>query len=59
MSPEHEQEIAHLKQLNAELNESLQRCRDLVDRWRAHVVANNNDPAASETDEGERNRSAV
>jgi hypothetical protein len=46
--------IAHLKRLNAELNKSLQRCGDLVDRWRAHVVVKYNDPAGADTHDGER-----
>lgn len=54
MSKEDEQEIARLERLNAELRQSLKRCRDLVEHWRSHVAANNNDPADPETGEGER-----
>jgi hypothetical protein len=54
MSKENEQEIARLSRLNAELSESLQRCRDLVEHWRSHVAANNNEPNAPDTDEDKR-----
>jgi hypothetical protein len=37
-----QQEIARLQRLNAELKRSLQRCRDLVAKWRSQVAANSN-----------------
>jgi len=43
MSKDVEQEIARLDQLNAELAESLQHCREVLNQWRPHLAANNND----------------
>ncbi len=42
-SDEDKREIARLERLNAELNASLERCRDLVRSWRGHLAANSND----------------
>lgn len=45
-------EIARLQRLNAELNASLKRCRDLVNHWRFHVAANSNDEDLADEDNG-------
>ena len=52
MSVNEGQEIARLERLNAELSISLQRCRDLVAKWRSQVAANSNeaDPHQDEED---------
>jgi hypothetical protein len=38
-----ESERAHLERINAELNRSLERCRDLLKRCRSQLAANSND----------------
>jgi hypothetical protein len=38
-----ESERAHLERINAELNQSLERCRDLLKRCRSQLAANSND----------------
>ena len=38
-----ESERAHLERINAELNQSLERCRDLLKTCRTQLAANSND----------------
>jgi hypothetical protein len=47
-------ERAHLERINAELNHSLERCRDLLKAHRSQLAANSNEPDAGEADEDER-----
>jgi nitrate/nitrite-specific signal transduction histidine kinase len=41
-------EIAHLQQVNEELTDSLERCRELLTECRSKLAANGNDPLASD-----------
>jgi hypothetical protein len=47
-------ETARLKQVNAELSRSLDRCRELVDDCRAKLAANSNEPFMLGNDDEER-----
>jgi nitrate/nitrite-specific signal transduction histidine kinase len=49
-----EDERAHLERINAELNESLERCRDLLKTHRSQLAANSNEPNADNGEEDER-----
>jgi hypothetical protein len=39
-------ERAHLERINAELNHSLERCRDLLKMHKSQLAANSNEPNA-------------
>jgi len=41
------QEAVHLAQVNAELRQSLRRCRVLLDDCRARLAANSNEPESA------------
>lgn len=47
------QDIAHLKKVNADLSRSLERCRELVERCRAKLAANSNEPFMFGNDDDE------
>jgi hypothetical protein len=47
------QDVAQLRQVNAELTQSLKRCRVLLDDCRAKLAANSNDPMAFDNDDDE------
>jgi hypothetical protein len=49
------QEVAHLKRVNADLTASLKRCRVLLDDCRSKLAANSNEPqpSASDYEDGE------
>ena len=47
-------ETAHLEQVNAELRQSLKRCRVLLDDCRARLAANSNEPETANQDEEEQ-----
>jgi hypothetical protein len=51
------QETAHLKRVNAELTDSLERCRHLVDDCRAKLAANSNEPVEFDNDDEEEGES--
>ena len=44
-------ERAYLERINAELNESLERCRDLLKACRSQLAANSNDETEDGPDE--------
>jgi hypothetical protein len=46
-----ESERAHLERINAELNRSLERCRDLLKTCRSQLAANSNDEQEDGPDE--------
>lgn len=51
------EEITHLKQVNAELTHSLERCRHLVDDCRAKLAANSNEPVGFDNDDEDEEES--
>jgi hypothetical protein len=48
------EEIAQLRQVNADLTRSLKRCRVILDDCRAKLAANSNDPTAFDNDDDEQ-----
>ena len=46
-------ETAQLERVNAELRQSLKRCRVLLDNCRAQLAANSNEPESSNDDADE------
>jgi hypothetical protein len=52
VSTEDENEVARLKELNGELEDSIKRCRAILNDCRERLAANTNAPDPSERDEG-------
>ena len=50
------QKIAHLEQVNEELEESLGRCREMLNDYRSKLAANLNDKADPDEDEQAQSR---
>jgi hypothetical protein len=50
------QKIAHLEQVNEELEESLGRCREMLNDYRSKLAANVNDKADPDEDEQAQSR---
>lgn len=54
MNDDSDDERAHLERINDELNQGLERCRDLLKTHRSRLAANSNDAEASGGVENER-----
>jgi len=52
--PRDTQQVEDLQQVNAELTQSLKRCRALLDDCRSKLAANSNEPELAEEDEETR-----
>ena len=60
MSDQHDnRDMAHLREVNAELRQSLKRCRVLLDDCRAKLAANSNEPESANEDNDENDERAV
>ncbi|MGN6057784.1 MAG: hypothetical protein ACTHOI_04290, partial [Sphingomicrobium sp.] len=53
MNDDSDDERAHLERINDELNQGLERCRDLLKTHRSQLAANSNDADAADGEENE------
>jgi hypothetical protein len=52
------EQMSHLREVNAELRQSLKRCRSLLDDCRSKLAANSNEPQSANDEEDEDRASA-
>jgi len=50
-------DVNHLNRVNAELTQSLKRCRLLLNECRSKLAANSNEPEVSDNDDAEQGES--